>query len=59
MSSLYNLRKRQIDIEERRIKAIIDLKTTIEQSNIIQKERNDLLRNLLLLRRQVEAEKNI
>lgn len=60
MSTLHNIRKKQLDIEERRIKAIIELKNSIDISNNIQQERNDLLRDLLLLKTgRVEAEENI
>lgn len=60
MSSLYNIRKKQLDVEEKRVKAIMELKTSIDNSNKIQQERNDLLRNLLLLRtNRVEEKENI
>ncbi|KAL6420464.1 hypothetical protein ACFW04_014452 [Cataglyphis niger] len=42
ISSLYNIRKK-LDIEEKRIKPIMELKTSIDNSNKIQQERNDLL----------------
>jgi len=59
MSTLHNMRKKQLDVEEKRIKAIMELKTSIDKNNNIQQERNNLLRDLLLLRTsQVEAEKN-
>lgn len=59
MSALHNIRKKQLDIEEKRIKAIMELKKSIDNSNNIQQERNDLLRNLLLLKTsRVEATEN-
>jgi len=60
------MRKKQLDVEEKRIKAIMELKTSIDKNNNIQQERNDiqqernnLLRDLLLSRTsQIEAGKN-
>lgn len=60
MSSLYNMRKKQLDVEERRIKAIMELKKSLDNSNEIQQERNNLLRSLLLLRTdRVEREEDM
>jgi len=66
MSTLHNMRKKQLDVKEKRIKAIMELKTSIDKNNNIQQERNDiqqernnLLRDLLLSRTsQIEAGKN-
>lgn len=45
--SLYDLRKKQLDCEERRISAINELKEAIREHNTIQKERNEILRQLV------------
>lgn len=42
--SLYNLRKKQINIEEKRMEAIVKLKESLDESNKIQRERNDLIK---------------
>ncbi|KAM0735315.1 hypothetical protein ACS0PU_010463 [Formica fusca] len=46
--SLHNQRNKQLEIEQKRIQAIIDLKESLKESNQIQKERNDLIKQLLL-----------
>lgn len=46
--SLYNQRKRQLEVEEKRIEAIKDLKQSLDESNKIQQERNDLIKQLFL-----------
>jgi len=45
--SLYNQRKKQLEIEQKRVQAIIDLKESLEESNKIQRERNNLIQQLL------------
>lgn len=40
--------KKQIEIEERKIEIINQVKETLEESNRIQQERNDLIRQLIL-----------
>lgn len=47
-SSLYNQKKKQMDLEQKRIQAINDLKESLNESNRIQKERNELIKELLL-----------
>jgi len=47
-SSLYNQRKKQMDLEQKTIQAINDLKESLNESNRIQKERNELIKELLL-----------
>lgn len=46
--SLYNMRKKQLEIEEQRIEAIKRLKESLDENNKLQKERNDLIKELLL-----------
>ncbi|XP_032688329.1 uncharacterized protein LOC116852256 [Odontomachus brunneus] len=46
--SLYNQRKKQIEIEQKRVQAICDLKESLNESNKIQKERNDLIKQLII-----------
>ncbi|XP_018398304.1 PREDICTED: protein EFR3 homolog B-like [Cyphomyrmex costatus] len=43
---LYNLRKKQLEIEEKRVEAILRMKDSLDESNAIQRERNDLIRQL-------------
>ncbi|XP_025163403.1 uncharacterized protein LOC105188680 [Harpegnathos saltator] len=45
--ALYDLRKKQLDCEERRVNAINELKEAINEHNSIQRERNEILRNLI------------
>jgi hypothetical protein len=45
--NLYGLRKRLIDIEEKRVEEVKQLKVAIQESNAIQKERNEILKQLL------------
>ncbi|KAK5648095.1 hypothetical protein RI129_002987 [Pyrocoelia pectoralis] len=57
MSTLHYLRKKQLDVEEKRIKAIMEVKRSIDVSNNIQQERNNLLQQFLLLKTaRVEAQ---
>jgi len=58
MSTLHKIRQRQIDIEEKRIKTILEVKASIDKSNKIQKDRNDLLRELLLLKNNQHEKEN-
>ena len=51
--AMYNLRKRQLEIEDRRIKAIMDLIEKFDESNRIQAERNRLLE--ILIKQQTKA----
>ncbi|XP_029673485.1 uncharacterized protein LOC115241718 isoform X2 [Formica exsecta] len=44
---MYDLRKKLLDCEEKRVEAINKLTETIEEHNKIQRERNDILRNLV------------
>lgn len=45
--ALYDFRKKQLECEERRVDAINELKEAINEHNKIQKERNEILRNLI------------
>ncbi|KAK4879177.1 hypothetical protein RN001_007323 [Aquatica leii] len=45
--TLYSFRKKQLDIEEQRVKQIDLLRQAVERSNEIQKERNELLKKLV------------
>lgn len=52
------MRQKQIDIEKKRIKTILELKMSIDISNRIQEERNNLIREFLSRNNQHEGEKN-
>lgn len=45
--ALYDIRKKQLDCEERRVNAINELKEAIKEHNVIQKERNEILQQLV------------
>jgi len=47
-NKLHSLNKKQIEIEERKIEIMNQVKETLEESNRIQQERNDLIRQLIL-----------
>lgn len=44
---LYNLRKKMLECEEKRVEAINKLSEKIEEHNEIQRERNDILKRLI------------
>lgn len=45
--SLYTFRKKQLDIEEKRVQEIELLRKAVTESNEIQRERNELLKKLI------------
>lgn len=45
--TLYHLRRKQLECEEKRITAIKELKEVINEHNIIQRERNEILRHII------------
>lgn len=47
-TSLYKQRKKQLEIEEKRIEVITRLQESLDESNKIQQERNNLIKQLLL-----------
>ena len=44
---MYDLRKKLLECEEKRVEAINKLTAAIEEHNNIQRERNDILRQLI------------
>ncbi|KAK5639184.1 hypothetical protein RI129_011676 [Pyrocoelia pectoralis] len=47
MSTLFRQRQKQLELEEKRVAEITLLRKAIEESNVIQKERNEILKLLL------------
>ena len=45
--AMYDLRKKLLECEEKRVEAINKLTAAIEEHNNIQRERNDILRQLI------------